>query len=202
MNAASRAVLPGFPWFQADSNFATPAIGHVEGTSANQIVEGGASSAGKAYGKTYTDGGHIRILTASGGLVCEDTTNESINSSPAVGPFLSGGATGIVAGTGPTYPSASQHDDVIAVNASCGQVWSDKLAGTTGYESPALADVLGNGQLQVVATTRTGGGVRARRGHGGAALARAAAPRDHRVSRHHGPRHRARGRGGRQHQRL
>jgi putative cell wall-binding protein/outer membrane protein assembly factor BamB len=157
MNAASRAVLPGFPWFQADSNFATPAIGRVEGTGTNQIVEGGASSAGKAYGKTYTDGGHIRILTASGGLVCEDTTNESINSSPAVGPFLSGGATGIVAGTGPTYPSASQHDDVIAVNASCGQVWSDKLAGTTGYESPALADVLGNGQLQVVATTRTGG---------------------------------------------
>lgn len=156
MNAASRKVLSGFPWFQADSNFATPAIGHVESTGANQIVEGGASSAGTAYGKTYTDGGHIRILTASGGLVCEDTTNESINSSPAVGPFLSGAATGIVAGTGPTYPSASQHDDVIAVNTSCGQVWAAKLAGTTGYESPAVADVLGNGQLQVVATTRTG----------------------------------------------
>jgi putative cell wall-binding protein len=157
MNAASRGVLPGFPWFQADSNFATPAIGHVEGTGSNQIVEGGASTAGKAYGKTYTDGGHIRILTASGGLVCEDTTNESVNSSPAVGPFLSGGATGIVAGTGPTYPTASQHDEVIAVNAACGQVWADKLGGTTGYESPALADVLGNGQLQVIATTRTGG---------------------------------------------
>lgn len=157
MNAADRGVLPGFPWFQADSNFATPAIGHVEGTGANQIVEGGASSAGKAYGKTYTDGGHIRILTASGGLVCEDTTDESINSSPAVGPFLSGSATGIVAGTGPTYPNASQHDQVIAVNTSCGQVWADKLAGTTGYESPALADVLGDGQLQVIAATRTGG---------------------------------------------
>ncbi len=157
MNAAGRSVLPGFPWFQADSNFATPAIGHVEGTGADQIVEGGASSAGTAYGKTYANGGHIRILTASGSLVCEDTTNESVNSSPAVGPFLAGGATGIVAGTGPTYPSASQHDEVIAVNTSCGQVWADKLAGTTGYGSPALADVLGNGQLQVVATTRTGG---------------------------------------------
>ncbi len=157
MDAASRRVLPGFPWFQADSNFATPAIGHVEGTGANQIVEGGASTAGTAYGKTYADGGHIRVLTASGSLVCEDTTDESVNSSPAVGPFLAGSATGIVAGTGPTYPSATQHDEVIAVNAACRQVWADKLAGTTGYESPALADVLDNGQLQVVAATRSGG---------------------------------------------
>lgn len=157
MNVADRAVLPGFPWFQADSNFATPAIGHVEGAGANQIVEGGASSAGSAYARTYTPGGHIRILSAAGSLLCEHTTNESINSSPAVGHFLAGSATGIVAGTGPTYPNASQHDQVIAVNAACGQVWADTLSGTTGDESPALADVLGNGQLQVVATTRSGG---------------------------------------------
>lgn len=157
MNAASRAVLSGFPWFQGDTNYDTPAIGHVLGTGANQIVEGGASTAGVAYGKTYTDGGHIRILTSAGGLVCEDTTDESIDSSPAVGPFLGGGATGIVAGTGPTYPDAAQRDDVIAVGTACNQVWADKLAGTTGFSSPALADVLGNGQLQVIATTKTGG---------------------------------------------
>ena len=157
MNATDRAVLPGFPWFQADTEFGTPVIGHVVGTSANQIVEGGASTAGVGYGQTYTNGGHIRILTASGGLVCEDTTNEAIDSSPAAGPFLAGGATGIVAGTGPTYPSASQRDEVIAVNASCQQVWADKLTGTTGFAGPALADVLGNGQLQVVVTTRKGG---------------------------------------------
>ena len=157
MNATTRAVLPGFPWFQADSNFATPAIADVEGGGANQIVEGGASTAGQAYGKQYTNGGHIRILSASGSLLCVDTTDESINSSPAVGQFLAGTATGIVVGTGPTYPTASQHDQVIAVDAACRQVWARTLAGTTGYESPALADVLGNGQLQVLVTTHSGG---------------------------------------------
>ena len=157
MNVTTRAVLPGFPWFQADSNFATPAIADVEGDGANQIIEGGASTAGQAYGRQYTNGGHIRILSASGNLLCVDTTDESVNSSPAVGQFLAGRATGIVAGTGPTYPTASQHDQVIAVDAACRQVWARTLAGTTGYESPALADVLGNGQLQVLVTTHSGG---------------------------------------------
>jgi putative cell wall-binding protein len=157
MNATTRAVLSGFPWFQADSNFATPAIADVEGGSANQIIEGGASTAGVAYNKRYTNGGHIRILSASGGLICEDTTDESINSSPAVGRFLSGTRIGIVAGTGPTYPTASQHDQIIAVDAGCHQMWARTLSGTTGYESPALADVLGNGHLQVLVTTHSGG---------------------------------------------
>ena len=156
-DATTHQVLPGFPWFQADSNFATPAIADVEGNGANQIVEGGAQSAGLAFGRRYTQGGHIRVLSARGKLLCEDTTDESVNSSPAVGKFLARGATGIVAGTGPTFPAASQNDEVIAVDAGCHEVWARKLAGTTGTESPALADVLGNGQLQVLATTRTGG---------------------------------------------
>ncbi len=157
MNVATRAVLPGFPWFQADSNFATPAIADVEENGANQIVEGGAQTAGVAYGRKYTQGGHIRILGADGKLLCEDTTDESVNSSPAVGRFLPGTAIGIVVGTGPTFPTAPQHDEVIAVTAGCTQAWATKLAGTTGYESPALADVLGNGQLQVLVTTHSGG---------------------------------------------
>ena len=157
MNAATRAVLPGFPWFQADSDFATPALADLEGNGQNQIIEGGASTAGEAYGVQYRDGGHIRVLSASGRLLCVDTTDESINSSPAVGTFLQGTAVGIVAGTGPTYPDASQHDQVIAVDTGCHQVWARTLSGTTGYESPALADVLGNGQLQVLVTTHSGG---------------------------------------------
>ncbi len=156
LNTATRAALRGFPWFQADSNFATPAIADVEGDGANQIIEGGAQTAGLAFGKRYTQGGHIRILSATGRLFCEDTTDESINSSPAVGKFLLHTAIGIVAGTGPTFPDASQHDQVIAVDTDCHEVWGHTLAGTTGYESPALADVLGNGRLQVIVTTHSG----------------------------------------------
>ena len=156
-NATTGAILPGFPWFQSDTNFTTPAIADVEGGHTNQIIVGGAQSAGIAYGRKYTQGGHIQVLSATGSLLCADTTDESINSSPAVGKFLAGTAIGIVAGTGPTFKTASQRDQVIAVNSHCQQVWATTLAGTTGYESPALADVLGNGRLQVLVTTHSGG---------------------------------------------
>ncbi|MGH8989887.1 MAG: PQQ-binding-like beta-propeller repeat protein, partial [Acidimicrobiales bacterium] len=156
-DADTGATLPGFPWFQADTNFATPALAEVEDDGANQIIEGGAQTAGLAYGRKYLQGGHIQILNATGSLLCVDTTDESVNSSPAVGTFLAGTAIGIVAGTGPTFPTATQHDQVIAVDTGCHQIWAKTLAGTTGYESPALADVLDNGQLQVLVTTRTGG---------------------------------------------
>jgi putative cell wall-binding protein len=161
MDASSRGVLAGFPWFQADSNFATPAIADLGGGGSNDIVEGGSSTAGTAYGQTYTDGGHIRVLNASGGLVCKLTTTEAIDSSPAVGRFLAATQVGIVAGTGSTYPNAPERDHVIALNSACQEVWSDALAGTTANESPAVADLLGDGRLDVVETTwdpATGGG--------------------------------------------
>jgi outer membrane protein assembly factor BamB len=165
LNAASATTMPGFPWFQADSDYSTPAIADVEGTGTNQIVEGGASTAGVAYTYPYRDGGHIRVLKATGstgypniagGLVCQYTTDQTVTSSPAVGEFLAGTAVGIVTGTGSTYGGASQTDQVIALNSSCDVAWATTLAGPTGTESPALADVLGNGLLQVVETSLTG----------------------------------------------
>ncbi|MGH9115242.1 MAG: hypothetical protein ACRDWW_05370, partial [Acidimicrobiales bacterium] len=162
-NAASGGELAGFPWFQADTNFATAAIGDVLGNGQNQIVEGGASTAGIAYGQTYTGGGHIRILSQYGnaaqpepndGLYCEYNTNQDVASSPAIGQFLAGGQVGIVAGTGSdaAYQGNSQDDSILAVNKECGLVWSDRLAGDTSA-SPALADLMGNGGLEVVEGT-------------------------------------------------
>jgi hypothetical protein len=162
MNASSGAMLPGFPWFQADSNFTTPALADVYGNGRTDIVEGGDSSAGSAYGVTYKNGGHLRVLSPTGnagtgnpggGLVCQYNTDQTVQSSPAVG--VLGGSVGIVFGTGATYSGASTTNDVIEVDAHCNQRWTAKLDGTT-TSSPALADVLGNGQLQVVEGTRVG----------------------------------------------
>jgi len=164
MNAANGAMLPGFPWFQADSNFTTPALGDVEGNGRTDIVEGGDSSAGSAYGTTYSNGGHIRVLSSTGnsgssnpgaGLVCQYNTDQTVQSSPAVGEL--GGSVGIVFGTGATFSGASTTNDIIEVNAQCVPRWIEKLDGTT-TASPALADVLGNGQLDVVEGTRVGSG--------------------------------------------
>jgi hypothetical protein len=164
LTAGTGQLLPGFPWYQADSNFTTPALADVEGNGQLQIVEGGDSTAGVSYGQQYQNGGHLRILAATGnagqpepndGLICQLNTDQTVQSSPAVGPFLGGGALGIVAGTGQTYAGASQTDALIAMTPRCQLAWQVTLPGAT-TSSPALADVEGNGQLQVVEGTDTG----------------------------------------------
>jgi hypothetical protein len=165
LNAGSGALLTGFPWFQADSDFTTPAIADLYGNGQNEIVEGGDSTAGIAYNVTYPNGGHIRVLSAAGnagtgapggGLDCSSDYTQTIQSSPAVGEFLGGYTVGIVFGTGTTYAGSANTDQVIATDSHCNNRWATTLDGSTGTSSPALADVLGNGQLQVVEGTAAG----------------------------------------------
>ena len=87
-----------------------------------------------------------------------------------MGEFLGGSSVGIVFGTGATY-NQSDTDKLIAVNSQCQAVWIAALDGNT-KSSPALADVLGNGQLQVVEGTDNGtsGTVYALNGANGAVL--------------------------------
>ena len=164
MNASSGANLPGFPWFQGDSNFATPALADVYSNGQTDIVEGGDSSPGFAFNHQYNQGGHIRVISPTGnggsaneaaGQICDHDFDQTVQSSPAVGEFLAGGGVGIAFGTGATFGGASTTDDVIAVDTNCNVRWTQKLDGVT-TSSPALADVLGNGQLQVVEATENG----------------------------------------------
>jgi outer membrane protein assembly factor BamB len=169
INAATGAVLPGFPWFQADGDYATPALADLYGTGKTEIVEGGGQTAGLAFGVHYPQGGHVRVLaptgnsgakTPAGGLMCDYHPLQSVDSSPAVGRFLARGAEGITVGTGNFWPGAPPGTDaVLAVDSHCHLVWSAKLDGLT-TSSPALSDLLGNGTLQVVEGTNNqhGGG--------------------------------------------
>ncbi len=165
LTAGNGAMLAGFPWFQGDSVFSTAAVADLYADDNNEIISGGDSSAGVAYGQTYSNGGHIRILSSAGnagasnptsGLICQYNTNQNIDrSSPAVGQFLSGGAVGIVIGDGSYYSGASDSNSVFAINTGCGLAWSQQLNGVTA-DSPALANVQGNGQLDVVEGTQAG----------------------------------------------
>ena len=158
-------MLGGFPWFSADSVFSTAAVADLYADGNNEIISGGDSSAGVAYGQTYANGGHIRILSSAGnagtgnpagGLICQYDTNQNIDrSSPAVGQFLAGGGVGIAIGDGSYYGGASDSNKVFAINTGCGLAWSATLNGITA-DSPALADVQGNGQLDVVEGTQAG----------------------------------------------
>src|SRR5580704_742878 len=163
LGAGSGGVFGGFPWFSADSVFSTAALADLYGDGNNEIISGGDSSAGVAYGQTYSNGGHLRILSSAGtsgtfnpagGLVCQFNTNQNIDrSSPAVGQFLAGGGVGIAIGDGSYYGGASDSNKIFALNTGCGLAWSDTLNGVTA-DSPALANVQGNGQLDVVEGTQ------------------------------------------------
>ncbi len=160
LNGGNGSALTGWPYFNSDSTHSTAASADLYGTGQNEIVDGGDQTAGVGRGQEYTGGGHLRILTAQGNLVCQAITNQVIDSSPAVGGFLPGGATGIVTGTGYEagyLTGASDTDTVKAYDTHCQQQWSTKLDGST-ESSPALADVLGNGSLQVVEETAVGSG--------------------------------------------
>jgi outer membrane protein assembly factor BamB len=177
INASSGATLGGFPWYTSDSGFATPALADLYGDGRNEIIEGGDQTAGISYGTTYTQGGHLRILSDTGnggtgnpggGLDCQYNTNQVVQSSPAVGEFLGGGAVGIVFGTGTYWSGASNTNQVLAVNTHCGVQWTATLDGAT-TSSPALANIVGTGALDVIEGTAAGS-VYALNGTNGAVL--------------------------------
>jgi hypothetical protein len=164
--AAGGTQLSGFPWFEGDTNISTPALADLGNNGQTDIIEGGASTANpNVYGQQYYNGGFIRVVAPTGnggaadknaGTLCQYTPTQEVDSSPAVGKFFGASQEiGIVSGTGSYYPGASDTNKVIALNSQCVLAWSATLDGTTSG-SPVLADVLGNGQLQVIEGTSTG----------------------------------------------
>ena len=169
LNASNGSVLPGWPFFSADSVFSTAAAGDLYGTGQQELVIGGASSAGSALGLSYSQGGHLRVLNSQGAQMYDYDSTQEIDSSPAIGDFLAGGAPGIAVGTGSYYAGASDTDTIKAFTTRLGLVWSETLDGLTN-SSPALADVQGGTQLDVVEGTghrQFGFGLGAERGQRG-----------------------------------
>jgi hypothetical protein len=155
LNTSSGAPLVGWPYLNTDSTHSTAALADLYGSGQNEIVVGGDQTAGFGAGQTFTNGGHLRILTAAGNQVCRADTNQVVDSSPAVGGFLAGGATGEVVGTGAFFGGASDTNTLKAYDTHCQLQWSAGLDGST-FSSPALSDVRNNGQLQVIEGTDQG----------------------------------------------
>jgi hypothetical protein len=110
-------------------------------------VEGGDSSPGLAYGVNYTAGGHLRVLGAGGNLICDHDTNQTVDSSPAVGNFLGGGGIGIAFGTGSYYSGRRTPTRCSPSNANCNIVWRTNLGGTPSPARPSVTS-------KVTATSR------------------------------------------------
>jgi hypothetical protein len=150
LNPANGATEPGWPQQTADTTFATAAIANING--AQHIVAASDSTGGRGSLNNW-DGGSVRSMNANGSTNWTAASNEVVTSSPAVG-NLNGSGPVVVYGHG-HYWGGSDEDGLTVDNATTGALeWEQHLGGYT-RASPALADLLGNGQLDVVEPTWT-----------------------------------------------
>ena len=126
LNTATGNVVPGWPFFTADSGFTTPSLADLYNNGQTEVVTGGDSSTGWADGQHYTAGGHLRVIGSGGNLICSYNTNQTVDSSTAVGNFLAGGGTGIVFGTGNFFPGAPDTNMLFASDNHCNIQWREE----------------------------------------------------------------------------
>jgi hypothetical protein len=148
-------LVSGFPYDNEDTVWSSPALFDASGTGRDDIYIGGDASGylgcrgGFLYDFRWYDGGLHTVWRH-----CEPQT---FWSSPAIGPITAGGKPAVVIGTSfnQTYYTASDSDLVYAFYASNGATvpgWPVHTSGPT-FGSPAIGDILGNGQPSVVATS-------------------------------------------------
>lgn len=155
LNADTGSTDVGWPQKTADSTFSTAAISDLYGGDDPVIIAGSDSSAGP--GALYDwNGGVVRAETGAGKVLWTYQSNEVVTSSPAVG-NLDGNGNEVVFGHGRYWSNSQPASDataVTALDANGGLEWQDQLSGYTPA-SPALADLTGNGNLDVVEPTWT-----------------------------------------------
>ncbi|MDQ3758100.1 MAG: VCBS repeat-containing protein, partial [Actinomycetota bacterium] len=148
---------PGWPYYWDDSVFSSAALADLNGDGATDYVVGGDSSPG---GPTDHEGGMVRAINGNGGLMWEFRTNEIVYSSPAVGDVDGDGGIEVVVGGGDYYSRVtgtrrSDASKVFVLNAAGGLEWSRDIGAETN-SSPALADVNGDGRIDIVQAGRDG----------------------------------------------
>jgi putative cell wall-binding protein len=132
-----------------DSIHGTPALADINGDGKLDVIMGGDSSAG---GPINWAGGMVRAISGNGQQLWENLVNDIVRGSIAVGDITGDGKPEVVHGGGDFY-HGSDGNRVFALNSSNGQRrWSRALDGITDA-SPALADVNGDGRLDVVIGT-------------------------------------------------
>lgn len=161
LDGTSGATLPGWPYPTADSVQSSPALVDLPGGGGTDVVIGGDQTAGLGNNRVYYAGGTLRALNGAGRELWRFRTNEVIDSSPAVGDLFHNGGQEIAFGTGQYYATTkggtSDSTKLFVVSSTGSLLWSANLGGYT-LPSPALADLSGNGQLDVIEGTVNGPG--------------------------------------------
>lgn len=154
----SGAPVAGFPFYVYDTVFSSPALADVDGDGAKDIVFGGDMD---TVNQPLPGGGYLWLVRGNGKAFPgypKHISGEVIWSSPAVGDLDADGDLDAVVGTGRNFGSGDQNRlyafDLLAAKPLPG--WPRTLSGNT-MPSPALADLDGDPQLEVVTATGSGG---------------------------------------------
>ena len=132
-----------------DTMFSSPALADVNGDGRLDVIAGGDSTPG---GPTDWRGGLVRAVSGTGALLWEFRLNDIVRGSVAIGDVDGDGKPEAVFGSGDYY-HGSDSSRVFAVDAATGALkWSHDTDGVTNA-SPALADVNGDGRLDVAMGT-------------------------------------------------
>jgi hypothetical protein len=158
VDAATGATDLGWPRKTADSTFSSAAVTDLDGGTRPVVVAGSDSSGGP--GALYNwNGGVVRAEDGTGGVLWVHRNDEVVTSSPAVG-NLDGSGDEVVFGHGRYWADRGASTDataVTALDADGAVAWQTSLSGYTPA-SPALADLDGSGNLDVVEPTWVGAG--------------------------------------------
>jgi hypothetical protein len=153
LNALSGAVNPGWPYYTDDTVFSSPALTDLYGNGQTEVVIGGDSSPG---GTIDHRGGLLRALDGSGHVLWQFFLDDIVRSSPSVANLDGSGLPDIAFGSGDFWAhqpgGAVDSTSLFLVNHNGQLLWKRDLGGYT-RSSPALADLTGNGQLDIVETT-------------------------------------------------
>lgn len=150
---------PGWPFFTGDTTFSSAALADVNGDGQTDMVIGNDASDCAHCGTSR--GGILRALDGRGHQIWEFRVGEIVKSSPAIGDIDGDGVAEIVFGTGEYWwyqnpregkPRPADSTKVFVVDLQGRLKWSrDTGAVTVG--SPALADINGDGVLDVAMAT-------------------------------------------------
>ena len=150
-DAASGNINPRWPIYTDDSVFSSPAIADIDGDGLRDYVVGGDSAAG---GVIDNRGGVVRAVRGDGRVLWQFFTNETVRSSPVVADITGDGQPEIIFGTG-NFWTESDSNRIFALDRTGHLLWVRDLGAQT-LASPAVADVDGNGTLDVIEGTWAG----------------------------------------------